>query len=416
MGRRAADTPAMSQKQGKQSVTAPAGFSAAGGAFGIKPSGKADLAMIAADRPCPVAAVFTRSVLPSEAVQVARRHAASGRCRAIVVNAGVANASTGKRGLDDARAMCRAAAGHLGCKATEVIACSTGLIGEPLPMDRITHGIGELAGRLERCAEGDDAVAHAILTTDLVAKSAVRRIKLGGKTVTLGGIAKGSGMIAPNMGTMLAFVTTDAAVSLPRLRAALREAVEADASFNRISVDTDTSPSDTVAMMASGAAGNAPIRRADGDYRRFRDALVDLSRDLAYQVVADGEGATRVIRVTVEGARSHPEAVRVARAVVDSPLVKTAVHGGDPNWGRLAMAVGKSGATVRPGRLVLRIGGVEVYREGVPVAADPRKLERAMAEREVKLTVRLNIGAGRCEYLGCDLSREYITINADYHT
>ena len=399
-----------------ESVTAPLGFRAAGGVFGMKTSGKPDLALIAADAPCKAAAVFTQNAIPSEPVQLGREHMKRGRCRAIVCNAGVANASTGRRGLDDARTMCETVAARLGCEPEQVLACSTGVIGQHLPMDRITPGIDDLCGKLDRSQLADADTAHAILTTDLVAKTAVRRVKIGGKSVTLGGIAKGSGMIAPNMATMLSFLTTDAAISLPRLRTALKRAVNADASFNHISVDTDTSPSDTLAILASGLAGNPAIKAEGRHEDAFTAALTDLCRDLAYQIVQDGEGATRVIRAVVEGAKSEADAAKVARAVVDSPLVKTAVHGGDPNWGRLTMAAGKSGAAIEAAKLTVKIGGVTVYDRGHPTEADPGELERVMREREVIFTLHLHMGHARCESLGCDLSREYITINADYHT
>ncbi len=399
-----------------RSVTAPRGFTAAGGTFGIKVSGRPDMALIAADHPCRVAAVFTTNRIPSEPVRVGRRHVAGGRCRAIVCNSGNANASTGQQGMADARAMCAAVAHRLKCKTTEVLACSTGVIGRPLPMGKILPGIEALAGQLADGPQSDAAAAAGIMTTDLHPKHALRKTKIGGKTITLGGIAKGSGMIAPNMATMLGFLTTDADVSLPLLRAALRDAVNADASFNRTSVDTDTSPSDTVVLLASGAAGHAPIKKRDADYARFVEALTALCRDLAYQIVADGEGVEHVLRVRVSGARSAPDALRVARAVADSPLVKTAVHGGDPNWGRLTMAAGKSGALVRADKLIVKIGSIMVYKYGTPANADLKKLEALMKKSEVLLSFDLGLGRGTCEFLGCDLSRDYIRINADYTT
>ena len=399
-----------------RSITAPLGFRAAGGTCGIKASGKPDLALIATDAPCPAAAVFTTNAIPSPSVLVGRKHLRGGRLQAIVCNSGNANASTGARGVEDAVAMCAAAAGHLGCRPTQVLACSTGIIGHPLPMGKIVPGIGELFARLSASGQSDADAARAIMTTDLAPKAALRRTQIGGKTVTLGGIAKGSGMIAPNMATMLAFITTDAAISVPALRSALQQAVDAPASFNRISVDTDTSPSDTVAVMASGKAGHRTILGAGKLYRQFVEALTDLSRDLAYQVIADGEGATRVIRVKVESARSQADAVKIARSIAESPLVKSAVHGGDPNWGRLTMAVGKSGAKVDAGKLALSIGPIEVYRHGQPTRADLPALENLMRQKEVNIGVKVGLGRASTEFLGCDLSREYVTINADYHT
>jgi glutamate N-acetyltransferase / amino-acid N-acetyltransferase len=399
-----------------RSITAPAGFRAAGGTCGIKASGRPDLALIAADRPCPAAAVFTTSAIPSPSVIVGRKHLKAGSLQAIVCNSGNANASTGVRGVKDAAAMCGAVAQHLRCKPTQVLACSTGIIGQPLTMGKILPGIDRLAATLDASARADAAAATAIMTTDLTTKMALRTAKLGGTSVTLGGIAKGSGMIAPNMATMLAFITTDAAITLRPLRWALQEAVNASASFNRISVDTDTSPSDTVAIMASGRAGHRSIAARGSLYAAFVEVLTDLCRDLAYQIIADGEGATKVIRVKVEGARSEADASRVGRAIAESPLVKTAVHGGDPNWGRLTMAIGKSGAAVKAEKLSVSIGPIEVYRHGRPAAADLPTLQMLMRHKEVVMTVRLGLGRASTTWLGCDLSREYIAINADYRT
>jgi glutamate N-acetyltransferase/amino-acid N-acetyltransferase len=398
------------------SITVARGFRAAGGTFGIKKSGKPDLALITCDVPATIAAVFTTSAIPSEPVQLGRQHVRSGKGRAIVCNSGCANASTGKQGLANALAMCARVASHLHCKPQEVLACSTGVIGHQLPMDRILPGIDSLAARLDASPKADAEAAVAIMTTDLVPKAAVRTVKLGRRTVTLGGICKGSGMISPNMATMLSFITTDAAISAPMLRAAIKLAVNADASFNRISVDTDTSPSDTVAILASGLAGNEKITTRSADFDKFTAALTDLSRDLAYQIIRDGEGVTRVIRVIVHNARSSADALKAARAVADSPLVKCAVHGGDPNWGRLTAAVGRSGAAVQAGKLTVKIGPVTVYDKGAPAAADVKKLEALMSSPEVVFHIDLRMGTGRCEFLGCDLSRDYITINADYHT
>lgn len=399
-----------------RSITAPQGFRAAGITCGIKASGRPDLALIAADDLCPAAAVFTTNAIPSEPVILGREHMRGGKLRAIVINSGNANASTGKRGLDDAFTMCAAVAQRLGCKPTQVLACSTGIIGHPLPMEKVLPGIDRLAVQLAASGRADSEAAHAILTTDLVPKAALRRVEIGGKSVTLGGIAKGSGMIAPNMATMLCFITTDVAVSSSALGAAINQAVNAPASFNRISVDTDTSPSDTVVVIASGRAAHKTITGRGKLYAQFTAALTQLCRDLAYQVIADGEGATRVIRVRVTGAKSDDDALRVARSIAESPLFKSAVHGGDPNWGRLTMAVGKSGAAVNPGKLVLSIGPVEVYRGGQPTHADLPTLETLMRHKEVLVTANLALGRSSTEFLGCDLSREYVSINADYHT
>ncbi len=409
-------------RQTIKGITTPHGFRAAGGGCGIKASGAADLALIVADRPCAAAGVFTRSRTRSAPVLVGQRHlgATGGIARAIVCNSGCANASTGRQGKADAVQMCRDAAEQIGCDYHQVLPCSTGLIGVPLPMQKISRGIAVLASRLGRGSRADAQTARGILTTDLVTKTAYRAVRLGrrpGKLIHLAAVAKGSGMIAPNMATMLAFITTDAPITPAALKLALRSAV--GASFNRISVDQHTSPSDTVLALASGAAGNPKITRGGANFTAFTDALGDLCDDLAYQIVNDGEGATKVFCVHVVNAKSVRDADRIGKAVVESPLVKTAVHGGDPNWGRITTAAGYSGAAIRPEKLSLHIGDQCVYERGQPVPigrAAARKLARIMSDQ--KITFRLDIGLGKAEtrWLGCDLSRQYITINADYTT
>jgi glutamate N-acetyltransferase/amino-acid N-acetyltransferase len=284
-------------------------------------------------------------------------------------------------------------------------------------MDKILRGIALAADALAAGPEADAHAARAILTTDLVPKHAQRDVALGTATVCLGGIAKGSGMIAPNMATMLVFITTDAAIDPKLLKQALRDAVSA--SFNRISVDSDTSTSDSVLILASGAAQNPRIDAPGEALDAFTAGLTELCQDLAYQVVQDGEGATRVFRVRVTGARSVKDADRVGRAVVDSPLVKTAVHGSDPNWGRLAMAVGKSGAAFDPAALRIAIGDTAVYQRQMPIDLTPDRgaaLGRVMSEREIVFRIDLGKGDAAVQWLGCDLSRQYVTINADYTT
>jgi glutamate N-acetyltransferase/amino-acid N-acetyltransferase len=409
-------------------ITAPQGFTAAGGTCGIKASGLPDLTLIAADQGCAAAGVFTTSRTPSAPVLVCRRHlqrAQKTGIRAILCNSGNANASTGKPGEHDALAMCRLTGQGLGVSAHQVLVCSTGVIGRPLPMDKIGRGIATLLGRRQRGPAADAAAARGILTTDLTPKSAVRRLTLGGKRVTLAGICKGSGMIAPNMATMLAFVTTDAAIAPRLLRRALQLATAA--SFNRISVDQHTSPSDTLLALASGAAGNTPISKTTSDdFTRFTAALTDLCRDLAYQIIKDGEGATKVFRVQVTHARHEREADQVAKAIVDSPLVKTAIHGGDPNWGRITTAAGYSGAAVDPRKMTLTLsrsdgkgGVITVYDQGGPTTltkAEQRRLVSVMRGKEIVVNLSLGRGGAAVEWLGCDLSRQYIAINADYTT
>ncbi len=416
------DTTAQLDLTCRRGITWPQGFKAAGGTCGIKASGKPDLVLIVADRPCTAAGMFTSNKVPGAPVIVSRRHVRGGKARAIVVNSGCSNVATGKRGEADALTMCQAVGKHVGCPAGQVLVCSTGVIGRFLPMEKIIPGIGQQFARLQSGEATDAEVATAILTTDLVTKTASRQVKIGKSMVRLAGIAKGSGMIQPNMATMLAFITTDAAIDAAFLRAALKKAVTS--SFNRISVDHDTSTSDSVMVLASGLAGNATISRADlnrkkvspRDVKAFAGALEALCKDLAYQVVKDGEGATKVFRVKVTGARTQQDADRVGYTIAGSPLVKTAVHGADPNWGRLAAAVGRSGAMMKPEKLTITIGGIRVFVKGVNADADLGPLEEHMRGKEIAFHLDLGLGKFEAEWLGCDLSKEYITINADYTT
>jgi glutamate N-acetyltransferase / amino-acid N-acetyltransferase len=411
-------------------ITWPRGFRAAGGTCGLKASGAPDLTLIVADGPCTAAGVFTTNALTSAPVNVGQRHlrATGGRVRAVICNSGNANASTGRAGEANALLMCALVAQRLGCSPAEVLPTSTGIIGRPLAMDKIAAGVKALAPRLAAGPAADKAAARGIMTTDLVPKVAARSITLGGKTVRLAGMCKGSGMIAPNMATMLAFITTDAAIAPGALRQALLAATAE--SFNRISVDQHTSPSDTCLVLASGLAGNRLIESPKskvqspkfGPLGAFTAALTELCRDLAYQIVKDGEGATKVYRVRVVGAASIADADRIGRTIVDSPLVKTAVHGGDPNWGRITTAAGYSGAKIKPQAMTLHIGapkGICVFRKGQPTPAGmnpPAALKKLMAAREVTFVVDIGLGSAAAEWLGCDLSRQYIAINADYTT
>lgn len=431
-----------------RSVTLPKGFRAAGTTCGIKPSGKPDMALILADTPCTAAAVFTKNRLPGAPVIAGKRHLRNGTAQAVVINAGVANDATGQEGIDNAVTTCKLLAEELSSldihiPYRDIVPSSTGVIGPQLPMDKIARGVSQLIANLARGPQADADAARGIMTTDLVPKAANASLKLNNKTIRLGGIAKGSGMISPNLATMLVFITTDAAISAPMLKRALRIATAA--SFNRISVDQHTSPSDTVAVLASGQAGNRAINRAGKSFDTFTEKLTELCKALAYQIVKDGEGATRIFHVTVNGARTEREADRVAKAVVDSPLVKTAVHGSDPNWGRIVTAAGYSGVPISPNKLSLTIGrigtgksktggrggetggtggvggsgGVCVFDQGVPSTLSPaqtRHLNTAMQQKEVYFTLTLGRGQAGVTWLGCDLSREYIRINADYTT
>jgi glutamate N-acetyltransferase / amino-acid N-acetyltransferase len=390
------------------SVTAPRGFRAGAAACGIKATGL-DLAVVAAERPAVAAAVFTTNRAQAAPVLVSREHLASGRARAIVANAGCANAATGEAGLADAREMAAVAAQDLGCRPEEVLVASTGVIGVRLPMDRIRSGIKGAVGRLSVTGGGE--AARAIMTTDTKAKEIVVDADLSTGTACVGGMAKGAGMIAPRMATMLAFFTTDAAIEAAALERALREAV--GASLNRITVDGDTSTNDMAVILASGAGG---VVATEGDYASFRDALVTAARAIAEMIVRDGEGATRIAEVRVEGALSEAEADAIVRTVAESPLVKTALHGGDPNWGRILAAAGRAGVAFDVDGVDVWIGDVWVAEGGAARAYDEALAAAAMKEDPVRLRVRLRGGSASSWMWTSDLTRGYVDINAHYRS
>jgi glutamate N-acetyltransferase/amino-acid N-acetyltransferase len=393
------------------SITAPLGFRAAAVASGIKPEGL-DLALLAADGDGTAAGVFTTNRAQAAPVLVSREHLASGHARALVVNAGCANAATGERGLADARETARLVAEAVGCRPVEVVVASTGVIGVALPMAALRAGIPKAAAELTR--DGGALAARAIMTTDTRPKEVTVEFEVGGRTARVGGMAKGAGMIAPNMATMLAFFTTDASVSPPLLRRALVEA--AGESLNRITVDGDTSTNDMAVVLASGASGAAPITSEGRDYDLLRAALSRAARALADMIVRDGEGATRIAEVRVEGAATAADADRVARTVAESPLVKTALHGGDPNWGRILAAVGRSGVAVDTDRVDIRLGGVWVAEGGQARAYDEADAHRAMQEDPVRIRIDLHAGAASGWMWTCDLTRGYVDINAHYRS
>ena len=392
-------------------VTAPLGFRAAAVASGIKAEGL-DLALVAADAPCAAAAVFTTNRAQAAPVVVSREHLASGRARAVVVNAGCANAATGAAGLADARETAALVAQALGCAAEEVVVASTGVIGVALPMDRLRAGVPRAAAALSR--EGGAEVARAIMTTDTREKRTTVELDLGGTRVRVGGMAKGAGMIAPRMATMLAVFTTDATVEPKVLQEALRHAV--GASLNRITVDGDTSTNDMAVVLASGAAGAPAITGPGAHFDAFRDALTQAARTLAELIVRDGEGATRFAEVRVEGARSADEADRVARAIAESPLVKTALHGGDPNWGRILAAAGRSGVVLEADRVDIHLGDVWVAENGAARAYDEAVAHQAVTADPVRIRVSLNAGDAVGWMWTCDISRAYVDINAHYRS
>jgi glutamate N-acetyltransferase/amino-acid N-acetyltransferase len=390
-------------------ATAAGGFVAGGVECGIRGSGRRDLGLLYSERDCVVAAVFTRNVVKGAPLEVTRKAVETGRVRAVVVNSGIANAATGLEGLEDARAMQALAAWALGIEAREVAVASTGVIGERLPMRRISSGIE--AVELGRDGAG---FAEAILTTDTRTKEAAVRVEVGGATVTVGGTAKGSGMIHPNMGTMLAFLTTDAAVEKGCLQETLRGAV--DRTFNRVTVDGDTSPSDLAILLANGAAGNERLTLDSPDYPVFAEAVEEVARSLAQEIARDGEGATRLVEVVVEGARDEASAAALARSVVGSNLVKAAVFGEDANWGRVLNAMGYSGVSFDPGGVELWFGSVKVFEGGEPVEHEEAEANAALASGEVRITARLGEGDASATAWGCDLTYEYVRINGSYRT
>jgi len=386
------------------------GFRAAGIACGIKPSGKPDLALVVSDRPAVAAAVFTTSRFPGAPVVVSRAHLRGGRARGVVVNSGISNVANGARGLRDAREMAELVARGIGARTREIQVASTGVIGRLLPMDRLRAGIPRAVEALS--PRGLEGAAEAILTTDSVAKLVFRRARGG----VLAGFAKGAGMIMPRMATMLAYLFTDLAIEPALLRRALRGAV--DASFNALTIDGETSTSDTVLVLANGAAGNAPIGVGSPRARAFERLLADASAELCEKLARDGEGVTKLASVAVAGARSDRDADRVARSVANSALVKTALFGGDPNWGRVVQAVGAAGVPLRPAQVGVRIGGVELLRRGEPSggAGALRRAERAMKGKQVAIEISLGRGPGRARILTTDLSYEYVRVNAEYTT
>jgi glutamate N-acetyltransferase/amino-acid N-acetyltransferase len=390
------------------------GFLFAGVACGIKASGKSDLALIVSDVPAVAAGVVTRNRVKAAPVRIVMERLAHARAQAVVVNSGNANACTGAAGMKAARDACSQVAAGLGIAADTVLPCSTGKIGVPLPAAAMRRGVAAALAALDD--GGFWQAAHAMMTTDAFPKAGMRRVRVGGRTVTIAAMAKGAGMIAPDMATLLVVVMTDAAVAAPALRAFVRAAVAT--SFNAITVDGDCSTNDTLLMLANGVAENARFTPASADGRRFRGALADLLGALADMVVADGEGATKRMRITVVGARTALEARRAARRIGESQLVKTALYGSDPNWGRIACAAGHAGVALDADRLSVAIAGVPVLRRGLPAApAAVTRAARGMRGDAVDVRVDLATGGrGRATILASDLTPAYVKFNSDYST
>ena len=395
-------------------ITTPKGFKAAGVKAGLKKSGKLDLAIIYSTVPASVAAVFTTNTMAAAPVIVSRQAVQQGTVSAVVINSGCANACTGPQGLIDAKDMAHVTAELLDIKDDEVIISSTGIIGVSLQMDKIKAGIQQAVTQLVEQKQDDNA-AVAIMTTDTFSKSCAYEFELGGVPVRIAGIAKGSGMIHPNMATMLCCITTDAAITSPILKKALTAAV--NVSFNMISVDGDSSTNDMTSVLANGLAGNALIDSSDcNEYAVLTEALTQVCIYLAKQVVRDGEGATKFLEITVEGALNDVDAKKAVMAIAKSPLVKTAFFGQDANWGRILCAVGYSEAVIDPDKIALSIGDEIIVKDGVGVAVDQQALKAIMAEQDITVTVDLCLGEGKATMWTCDFSYEYVKINGEYHT
>ena len=393
-------------------VTAARGFLAGATYAGLKTyaEDKLDLGLLVSETPCATAGVFTTSSIRSPSVTVTQEHLSQCKARGLVVNAGIANACVGEQGYKDAKEMASQAAGKLGVRPEEVLVCSTGVIGVELPMSLIRAGFD----KIDLTADGGHALARAMMTTDTRPKEVAVSFQVNGQQAHMGGVTKGSGMIHPNMATMLCFVTTDAAVEPDFLAATLRDV--ADRSFNMVSVDGDTSTNDSLLVLANGLTGNPPISAGSADAGTFTEALEQVCVHLSRELARDGEGATRLIIVELEGAMDTLDARKAARTVASSNLVKAAVYGADPNWGRIMMAVGRSGAATEESKIDLYINGVCIMEEGKPIPFHRDAVVALMRGPEVTIGVDLNLGNGEATAWGCDLTEEYVIINSAYTT
>jgi glutamate N-acetyltransferase / amino-acid N-acetyltransferase len=404
-------------KQLRGGVTAPEGFKASGIRVGIKKSGdKKDLALIYSERPCAAAACYTRNKVIGQPLVVTREHLADGRAQAVIVNSGNANTCTGEPGIAAARRMAELVAERLPVKPEDVVVASTGVIGVQLDVTPIEAGMEALVAGLSKAGSID--AREAILTTDTMKKELALSVEIGGKTVTIGAMAKGSGMIHPNMATMLGFVTTDCAISSELLQEALSESVRR--TYNRVSVDGDTSTNDMVVILANGLAGNAPIADRGSGYRAFAEALDYLNTQMAKMIARDGEGATKLVECVVSGAADEGEAEALAKSVITSSLVKTALFGSDANWGRVLCALGYASSTIDPAKVRLAFesprGYLEVCVDGAGVPFSEEKAKLVLGAQEVTIIVEVGSGPGQATAWGCDLSYEYVRINGDYRT
>lgn len=399
-------------------VTAPKGFSASGIHCGIrKNKSKKDLALIVSDVECNTAAVYTQNLVCGAPITVTRENISDGKARAVICNSGIANTCNAD-GVEKAQGMCEIAAKALNFKPTDIIVASTGVIGQPLDLEPVQNGIDELVKSLSSGEDGSDSAAQAIMTTDTRKKERAVTFEIGGKMCTIGAISKGSGMIHPNMATMLCFITTDAAISVPMLQKALNIAISN--SFNMLSVDGDTSTNDTVSIMASGLAGNEEITSENEDFALFSEALNALCVQIAREMARDGEGATKLVVCSVKGAKDEKTAKTVAKSVICSSLVKAAMFGADANWGRVLCAMGYAGADINVHAADVSFsspaGEVEVCKNGAGIEFSEEIAKKVLSEEEITINVTLRDGEASAEAFGCDLTYDYVKINGDYRT
>ena len=393
-------------------ITTPRGFKAAGISCGIKKRNKKDLALIYSEVPARAAALFTTNQIKAAPLKVSAEHIKDGEAQVIVINSGCANAATGKKGLRDAKEMAGITAEELSIKKEDVLVASTGTIGTFLPMDKITKGIKEAKGKLSR--EGGGDAAQAIMTTDTFSKEVAVELELGNRKVIIGGMAKGAGMISPLLATMLSFITTDAAISGELLRKALKASI--DRSFNMITVDGEESTNDMVIILANGLAGNEEIDKENENFKKFSSGLDEVTLKLAKMIVKDGEGATKFIEVEVKNTLELQDAQKIAFSIANSPLVKTAVFGEDANWGRIMVAIGNSGVEIEEEKIDIYLGDLKLASKGCGIKYSEEEAKKILKEKEIKIIVDLKLGEKSAKVWTCDLTTEYVKINAHYRT
>jgi glutamate N-acetyltransferase/amino-acid N-acetyltransferase len=403
-------------KQTPSEAALPRGFRFAATACGLKKTGALDLALLSSDVPASAAAVFTQNLVVAAPVVVSKAHlkASKGRMRAVIVNAGNANCATGTNGYAASVKTVEETARHLRCRPDEVAVCSTGVIGVPLPVEKILRALSGITKNRRPSARSFAEFSLAICTTDTRPKTETASFKMAGKRIHLVGCSKGAGMIHPNMATTLAFVATDANIAPSLLQRTLRDVTTR--TFNAITIDGDTSTNDTLLVLANGAAGAPTIKPGSAAHRAFSKALEEVLQSLALQIVADGEGAQRVIEIEVRGAKSEATARRIAQTIATSPLVKTAFAGGDPNWGRIFAAAGRAGVKFDPNRVDIHMAGIPVLRRGQPLDFNERAASNRLLEKEVHVLVNLHAGRASARYWTCDFTAEYVRINASYRT